>query len=704
MFEKCPRIPPAALLVALQVLAFGASRKSVPHSTIPGPAPAPIVQTVTLNGSAIPLTGPWKFSPGDSPWINNSPLWAQPGFDDSSWSSMGLTPPTDPLGLNIYAKNAVPGWTAKGFPKLSGYAWYRLNLRLADPTQHLSLKMPANVDGAYQVYANGQLAGQFGDFDTSPPTIYFSRPVVVPLPAADLNGEIQLALRFYMPPTTVVNVPAAGGLRQPPVLGSALTLHLIQTIQNTNLAHSRFGFLLTTLFFLLLAPAAMAAWLLNRRERTFLWLSIELLFTVLWMALSWSALTSFQVAGDAAAFWLYAILYPVWLPGWIMVWWYWFRLEQKKWIPLAAWSMALANLIVEAGALAPTGEFSILPLALRRFLDHLSFCLIVAMCLLLLYVLFLGFQRDRVEGKIAAAPIFLLEIATLLNYFSPLFGAPYLRISFFGLTIDAASISSILMGLVIGAIATRRFLNDRVAHELKNQSFEHDVTQAIELQQNVLVSQNVDSPEFHVEVQYRPAQTIGGDFFQVLLRGDDSLLVIIGDVAGQGIPASMLVSFLVGAACARAHTSFDPATMLDVLNQEILSRPGGHVATCLVAQMLSDGRTRIANAGHVAPYLNGSEISIVGSIPLGIAGKLEPALQIFKLRPGDRITFITNGVTDARNSKGELFGFDRVRIISNEPIETIADRAQQFGQTDDITVLRVFYTAGRQGMGSNETA
>jgi hypothetical protein len=71
----------SSLLVLLSVCGYGTAQ-------IAG-APA---QVVTLGNSAVALTGPWKFSPGDSPWVNGSPVWAEPGFDDEGWSVMDLTP------------------------------------------------------------------------------------------------------------------------------------------------------------------------------------------------------------------------------------------------------------------------------------------------------------------------------------------------------------------------------------------------------------------------------------------------------------------------------------------------------------------------------------------------------------------------------------------------------------------------------------
>ena len=704
MRQKVPQLLLIALLVSLPAATFGASKK-------PSVPPPPVAPLITLGDSAVPLTGPWKFFPGDSPSpagssSDSGPLWAQPDFDDSGWTTMDFTPQTDPLdvkpgatgsspGWNTRGFPQLPGWTARGFPDLTGYAWYRLRVRVADGGQPIELKMPSDFDDAYQVYANGELVGQFGSFDTTPPTVYWPRPTMFLLPSPSPHGDIELALRFYMSPIRQINASPAGGMHEPPLLGLPVTVGLIVSTQDTQFAFSRFGQFLAVIFFLVLAPASLWLWIQNRREMAFLWLFISLVATILYDVLDWIALATSWISGDAAAFWLFAVLGSAWLPGWIMLWWYWFGLTKKRWIPLAAWLMAAANLIVVAGAHFSAGEVIVLS---HHPVNDVSVALLAAVCLLLLVVLVEGYRRDLIEGLLATLPVLLLELAALFSFFTVIFHLPYPALHHFGLTVDVSSLSSILMALVVGALVLRRFLRNRVRQELTHQALELDLEQARELQQHVLIPEEIDSPDFDVEVQYHPAQTVGGDFFQTVLGPDGSLLAVIGDVSGKGISAAMLVSVLVGAARTRASDSSDPASMLAVLNQRLIGRSGGHFATCLVAEFQADGRLRIANAGHIAPYLNGGEIALTGSLPLGFAGKVEPSLQVMQLRPGDKLTFLTDGVVEARDPKGEFFGFERTRIICNEPVNEIVRRAQQFGQNDDITVLRVVYTGGRREM------
>jgi serine phosphatase RsbU (regulator of sigma subunit) len=97
----------------------------------------------------------------------------------------------------------------------------------------------------------------------------------------------------------------------------------------------------------------------------------------------------------------------------------------------------------------------------------------------------------------------------------------------------------------------------------------------------------------------------------------------------------------------------------------------------------------IANAGHLSPYLDGCEVELTGALPLGVQPHPRYASSQFHLAPGSRLTFYSDGVVEARNQKGDLFGFDRGRAISTEPAAAIVEAAKQFGQEDDITVVTI---------------
>jgi serine phosphatase RsbU (regulator of sigma subunit) len=99
----------------------------------------------------------------------------------------------------------------------------------------------------------------------------------------------------------------------------------------------------------------------------------------------------------------------------------------------------------------------------------------------------------------------------------------------------------------------------------------------------------------------------------------------------------------------------------------------------------------LANAGHLAPYRNREEVAVASGLPLGIVVEADYSNSAVQLAPGDTLTFLSDGVVEAKSSSGELFGFDRTLSISNQSAEEIARAAQTFGQQDDITVLTLTF-------------
>jgi serine phosphatase RsbU (regulator of sigma subunit) len=167
----------------------------------------------------------------------------------------------------------------------------------------------------------------------------------------------------------------------------------------------------------------------------------------------------------------------------------------------------------------------------------------------------------------------------------------------------------------------------------------------------------------------------------------------VGDVAGKGLPAAMLVSMLVGAIRSEAAHTRQPATLLATLNERLLGRTRDGFATCLVAHLSPSGQLTLANAGHIPPWHNGRALDIPGSLPLGVDPNPGYTPYTFTLSPGDRLTFVSDGVIEARNPSGELFGFDRTAAVSTQSAESIAHSARTFGQEDDITVLTLAFAS-----------
>jgi serine phosphatase RsbU (regulator of sigma subunit) len=251
--------------------------------------------------------------------------------------------------------------------------------------------------------------------------------------------------------------------------------------------------------------------------------------------------------------------------------------------------------------------------------------------------------------------------------------------------INANSIDGCLFVLSLAIILVLR--STRIAQQQAH--LETEMAAAREVQQIILPEQLEHVPGFSVESAYVPAQQVGGDFFQILPAPEGSLLLVIGDVAGKGLPAAMLVSVLVGAIRGVAEYTSEPAELLANLNQRLVGRVAGSFSTALAAHIFSDGSVVMSNAGHLPPYLDGQEVAVSGALPLGAKSGTRYDTIRFQLPLGSRLTFYSDGIVEAQNPKGELFGFERSREISMEPVASIVEAAKQFGQVDDMTVIAI---------------
>jgi serine phosphatase RsbU (regulator of sigma subunit) len=160
------------------------------------------------------------------------------------------------------------------------------------------------------------------------------------------------------------------------------------------------------------------------------------------------------------------------------------------------------------------------------------------------------------------------------------------------------------------------------------------------------------------------------------------------------MPAAMTVSLLVGTLRTLAHYTQRPGEILSAMNLRMLARSHGGFTTCLVLRADCDGSFTIANAGHIAPYLGGKELSTENGLPLGLSADAVYAESRFQLSSSQQLTLMTDGVVEARNpNTGELLGFDRTVALSTQTANQIAESAQAFGQEDDITVLTLSWIA-----------
>jgi serine phosphatase RsbU (regulator of sigma subunit) len=174
-------------------------------------------------------------------------------------------------------------------------------------------------------------------------------------------------------------------------------------------------------------------------------------------------------------------------------------------------------------------------------------------------------------------------------------------------------------------------------------------------------------------------------------QANGGALIVVGDVSGKGLKAAMTVSLIVGTLRTLADYTLRPGEILHGLNRRLIGRIEGGFVTCLVLHIAANGETTVANAGHLPPFRDGRELPVSGSLPLGLSSSVVYDELSFRLQENETLTLYTDGIIEARNTKGELFGFERLSaMLATRPeVGKIVDAAEVFGQEDDITALSI---------------
>ena len=608
-------------------------------------------------GSRIDLGPNWLFAPGDNP------AWASPAFDDSHWSIV-----SSKRDLYQYGIHDIH------------YAWYRVHLHLHPDARDLALATQG-VDGSYQVFANGHSIGGNGNVDDrefrrQPRLIAFS----IPADLLSSDGSLVIAIRFAVNPSgslgagtstpidstsTVVLLSEAGALRE----------------ASYRSAHSAGPSLVLCALSFLIGLVAMALFAALRSHTeylaatAYLLLSSCIFFADAWMILAdrtharvWLTYAIYGACNFAIIEFIRLVL------GQRRTWW---LLGLEIAAALCRFFSPLSDYAVGNFFLGFAGFFA--PILIVNLV--LQFLLIRALKdgnlearVLLPAVLFEGFYR---YWSFTSFLVFYLHFS---RQYKPL---PSLRVGTYNIGIgnlsDFIFLITILLFLVFRTVGIAR-RNAQTAAELE----------AARTVQQVLIPEEIPTvPGFSIQSVYRPFGEVGGDFFQILPTKTGGLLAIIGDVSGKGMPAAMTVSLLVGTVRTLAHFTHSPGEILAAMNIRMLGRSHGGFTTCLVLRADANGTLTIANAGHIAPYVAGKEVAIDNGLPLGLAPDTTYPETAFQLAPGQQLTLVTDGIVEARDKSGALYGFDRTATLSTQTAEAIAQTAQSFGQDDDITALTI---------------
>jgi serine phosphatase RsbU (regulator of sigma subunit) len=212
-----------------------------------------------------------------------------------------------------------------------------------------------------------------------------------------------------------------------------------------------------------------------------------------------------------------------------------------------------------------------------------------------------------------------------------------------------------------------------------------------------------------IEVHARsiPAYEVGGDFYTYLALSEGRAAIAIGDISGKGVGAALLMALTSSAVESQGREIEHPARVLQALNQLLAPRlKANHMNAALLYAVIDPHRRvmHVANAGMIAPVLithGGSHFIDVGGLPLGSYAGAVYQEHAVRLSPGDALLFLSDGVVEAHNTEGELFGFERLEATVLEApirdvrllVDLVIERVQGFmgdaEQHDDITLVAI---------------
>lgn len=595
----------------------------------------------------------------------DDPAWSRTDFDDSNWI---------PVDATTKLSDYFPG-------KRTPIVWRRLHVTVSPQQTDLALQT-FYVSRAFEIYVNGQKLIVSGQVEPYVPFTRSARLIMHIPPELLRTGSLTIAIRARAPLTWWTSIaPAFNG----PMLtiGDEAALHSRNALA---MIGESIATILEDLLSLGVGLVALALFLGQRQRTEYFWIfvqgianaaSLPLLFVSLarnFPAALWSINELLQfVALLSILLMVQAFLRKPF--GWLI------------WMGGGALLVSTIGDLVYLAGVAPASfnPFFTLPSA-------------IVIALILPIVLVRQLRRGNREAGILLIPILLFSLYLYVNTslgmlaYVPGIGNLVTRIwqifnqiRLGAITSSLGDVGEICFYCSLAIIITLR--STRMSRE--QAMLESEMEAAQEVQQIIVPEQADDIPGFVIESVYQPAKQVGGDFFQVLPSPGGGLFLVVGDVAGKGLPAAMLVSVLVGAVRTAAVYSQSPSEILNQLNHRLVGRTHGGFSTALAAHIAPNGLVTIANAGHLSPYLDGREIELPGAVPLGIESDIAYESTQFLLPQGSRLTFYSDGVVEAQNPQGELFGFERAEAISTQPAAAIANTAKQFGQSDDITVVTI---------------
>lgn len=613
--------------------------------SLAAPVASAQVDATRWHSGLVTLSEGWREHEGDEA------AWAQANFDDSQWKKVEL----DDLGAAQV-----------------GSRWYRMHVKLAADHPHVHLLI-AGGEGTYELYVNGELQEGPG----LRRLFGVKRPTEQVYSLEDVGTDVVVAVRTRTPPIySIAYLP----LFLTAAVGTAGAIENERQAMESQRLYAAVPSIMINLVLVLAGIGAFALYRSQLKHAEYMWLGLYLFL----LGLS-NLLASLAIDGITPLAWNNVLGDPLLYVLTIMQIQFTFSFAGQRpgrlwrayeWLLLAPILIALMTVV---------GWFS------GSRYDLIEALVILPAAMLLPVQLLVWYRRGNREAGWLILPSLLPAATTaVFDVGSVSIYTGWGRLDYLANPIPAGpvplqitDVGGFLFVLAIAVVMFHRFT--RVSREQARGAAELDAARAI--QRRLVPEQLPEIDGYEIEAAYFPAEEVGGDFYQVLETKDGAKLVIVGDVSGKGLKAAMTGTLALGALRVLATEGLGPAAVLTRLNRQLAETHDEGFITCICARVMPEGEVTVANAGHLPPYRNGEEMLLEPDLPLGIAPEEKYGEHGFRLEGGDRLMLLSDGVVEARNGRGELFGFARTQAISAEPATAIAKAALRHGQADDITVL-----------------
>jgi predicted ester cyclase len=248
-------------------------------------------------------------------------------------------------------------------------------------------------------------------------------------------------------------------------------------------------------------------------------------------------------------------------------------------------------------------------------------------------------------------------------------------------------------------------LEDLAQEVRQRERVEQELRVARRIQQASLPKEVPTLEGWQINPYYRPAREVGGHFYDFHILSEGRLGLVVGDATGKGVPAALVMSTTCGMLRLAAQSPSSPGEMLQRVNEALFPNiPPNMFVACFYAILdPKSGRLRYANAGHDLPHLHrlgggaAEELSARG-MPLGLMPSMDYEEKEIELEAGEGVFFYSDGLVEAHDPEGEMFGFPRLReVVAEHAEERSLEEAlleelysfvgEGWEQEDDITLL-----------------